>query len=327
MFEMYQLREDCGIPIYQQLVDYIHAQVKCGNVPVGTQLPTVRELADLLGVARGTVKRAYDELEQSGIVEKVQGRGTFVCYHPIAPQSRKERAMQEIDALFEKLQQMELPVSEISVFLNLKLRQFAAEQDNVQVAVVECNPEVLSQLTEQLHRLGNVDLFNYLLSDVETYPYKLAEDMDLIITTVAHASDLQAMIPDSKKVAKIVLRLLPHCVAQLVKLPAGLKLGMLSQSTRFGALVRSCAEEYCEGVTICEGAIFGSKAECSAYLRDKTALLVPKDFKKYCRDDILREIQSFAVRHPVIECAYQVDEGSFMYAQEKVQRLCEKKKI
>lgn len=324
---MYQLNEDCGVPIYRQLVDFIVAQVKSGKVPVQTQLPTVRELADMLGVARGTVKRAYDELEQSGIVEKVQGRGTFVSYHPASEESRKERAMREIDRLFETLQQMELPVSEIGVFLNLKLRQFAAQQDNVRVAVVECNPEVLSQLTEQLHRLGNVDLFTYLLSDVEAYPYKLSEDMDLIITTLEHAKALQSMIPDGKKVAKIALRLQPRCVAQIVKLPAGLRLGMLTASVRFGALLRTWAEEYCEGVTLLQGATFGTGSECAAYLRDKTALLVPDGYEKYCSADTLREIQLFAKAHPVILCRYQVDEGSFTYAQEKVQRLSEKKRI
>lgn len=80
MTELFHVDPTSGIPIYQQLVDEIRSAIKTGKLPTGEQLPTVLAMADSLGLARGTVKRAYDELELLGLVEKVQGRGTFVCY-------------------------------------------------------------------------------------------------------------------------------------------------------------------------------------------------------------------------------------------------------
>ena len=78
MESLYSVDPGLDIPIYQQLVDRIRVSVKKGRLKSGQRLPTVQELADSLSVARGTVKRAYDELEREGLLEKVQGRGTFV---------------------------------------------------------------------------------------------------------------------------------------------------------------------------------------------------------------------------------------------------------
>ena len=64
MPDLYQINQERSIPIYQQLVDVIRANIKSGKMAPGMQLPTVRELAQRLGVAQGTVKRSYDELEQ-----------------------------------------------------------------------------------------------------------------------------------------------------------------------------------------------------------------------------------------------------------------------
>ena len=72
---MFSVNPQLDIPIYRQLVDAIRAEVKKGTLPPQTQLPTVQELSETLNVARGTVKRVYDELEREGLVEKVQGRG------------------------------------------------------------------------------------------------------------------------------------------------------------------------------------------------------------------------------------------------------------
>lgn len=65
-------------PKYQALVEAIRRDVETGRLPEGTRLPTQRELAGLLGIAIGTVSRAYAIAEQRGIVSGEVGRGTFV---------------------------------------------------------------------------------------------------------------------------------------------------------------------------------------------------------------------------------------------------------
>ena len=159
MEDIYQINPQLDIPIYQQLVDTIRTAVKKGILAPNQQLPTVSELSEKLGIARGTIKRAYDELERSGIVDKAQGRGTFVCYQPANSGSRKEQAMAAIDTLLENLEELGFSAAEINIFLNLKLRERAEQESQVKVAVLECNPENLAQMSEQLHTIPRIPVF------------------------------------------------------------------------------------------------------------------------------------------------------------------------
>ncbi len=65
-------------PIYQQLVDGIKEAVAKGILPYGDKLPSVRELASTLTLNHNTVAKAYQQLEREGIIEVIQGRGTYV---------------------------------------------------------------------------------------------------------------------------------------------------------------------------------------------------------------------------------------------------------
>jgi DNA-binding transcriptional MocR family regulator len=65
-------------PIYQQVAGQIREQIGAGRLPAGARLPTIRQLAQQLGVTRLTVQTAYAELQSSGWLEATVGRGTFV---------------------------------------------------------------------------------------------------------------------------------------------------------------------------------------------------------------------------------------------------------
>ena len=67
-----------GDPPYEQIRTQISAQVASGALPPGTKLPTVRALAESLGVAANTVARAYRELEHAGVVTTGRRNGTVV---------------------------------------------------------------------------------------------------------------------------------------------------------------------------------------------------------------------------------------------------------
>lgn len=73
-----QLARDNGVALYQQIVDQFKSQIRARHLPSGTRLPTIRRLAQDLGVTRVTVQSAYDELQAGGWIESTVGRGTFV---------------------------------------------------------------------------------------------------------------------------------------------------------------------------------------------------------------------------------------------------------
>ena len=65
-------------PIYEQISSQIKSQVLSGALAAGERLPSIRALADGLGVSVITTKRAYADLEADGLIETVQGKGCFV---------------------------------------------------------------------------------------------------------------------------------------------------------------------------------------------------------------------------------------------------------
>ena len=325
MEDIYQINPQLDIPIYQQLVDTIRTAVKKGILAPNQQLPTVSELSEKLGIARGTIKRAYDELERSGIVDKAQGRGTFVCYQPANSGSRKEQAMAAIDTLLENLEELGFSAAEINIFLNLKLRERAEQESQVKVAVLEGNPENLAQMSAQLHTIPRIDLYSYLTETIEQYPYQLSEDIDLIVTTAAHAEFLERVLPDRRRIARVAICLTPNCLSDIIKLRKGKRVGILGYSQRFGQLLYDTCQMYTEGVALEQPEIFDPQMDIQEYLRNKDAVLVPKNYEKYCDVRTAGYLDRFEGK--LIECSYEMDAGSFLYLQEKTRRIVEEKML
>ncbi len=325
MFSVYRIDPALDVPIYRQLVDSIHTAVKKGEIPAGHQLPTVQVLTEKLGIARGTVKRAYDELERLGIVDKVQGRGTFVCYQPSNSGSRKEQAMVAIDTMLDQLENMGFSPAEINIFLNLKLRERAEQEAYVKIAVVECNPENLAQMSDQLRHINGVDLYPYVLDSIQQYPYKLSEDFDLIVTTASHADYLESVVPLKKKVVRVALGLSADSLAPIIKLRPGKSLGIIGHSHKFAQLLHRTGQAYTEDVALHMPILADSVEQIQQYLVGKDAILVPKAYEHYFNAQIVESLRAFCGE--LIECNYEMDAGSILYLEIKIKRLLEEKKI
>lgn len=327
MNSVFHVDPQLDIPIYQQLVDRVRTAVKHGSLADGQQLPTVQELADALGVAKGTVKRAYDELEHSGLVEKIQGRGTFVSYQPQQPGSRKDRAMAAIDQLLDSLEEMGFSAWEVNIFLDLKLRQRENREYRLKVAVLECNPENLSQLSEQLRSVEGIEVCSYLVDNVRSYPYPLAENMDLIVTTTEHAAELSALLNGSPKLVRIAMRPESRCLSRIIRIRKDAHVGILCHSSRFGQVLQGTCLNYSHGIHLDAPVLLSQATDLESFLADKDAVLLPKDYENHCSAEARQLLADFAARKRLIPCAYEMDEGSFLYLEERVRRALEEKPV
>ncbi|MBN2287259.1 MAG: FadR family transcriptional regulator [Tissierellales bacterium] len=63
---------------YRHVLDYIIDHIKSGEIKKEIKLPTERELAELLGYSRATIREAYMALDMIGIVEQTPGLGTII---------------------------------------------------------------------------------------------------------------------------------------------------------------------------------------------------------------------------------------------------------
>jgi DNA-binding transcriptional regulator YhcF (GntR family) len=73
------IRPEAPAAPYEQLRSQISEQARSGRLPVGYRLPTVRGLAEELGLAANTVAKAYRVLEADGVIETRGRNGTFVA--------------------------------------------------------------------------------------------------------------------------------------------------------------------------------------------------------------------------------------------------------
>jgi DNA-binding FadR family transcriptional regulator len=64
--------------VADQIVEILTDAILSGTYPVGSTLPPERELAEQLGVNRTSLRQALSRLEQLGLVDAQQGRGTLV---------------------------------------------------------------------------------------------------------------------------------------------------------------------------------------------------------------------------------------------------------
>jgi DNA-binding transcriptional regulator YhcF (GntR family) len=93
-------------PPYEQLRVQFMGEVQSGALAAGTRIPTVRKLAEDLGLAPNTVARAYRELEADGFIETRGRNGSFVS----AQGDAAEKQAQEAARVFaDRIQKLGIP--------------------------------------------------------------------------------------------------------------------------------------------------------------------------------------------------------------------------
>lgn len=71
-------------PSYRQIAADLRAKIESGDLRPGDVLPSEADLTETYGVSRGTARQAFLELQASGLIDAVQGKGRFVKSPPSA---------------------------------------------------------------------------------------------------------------------------------------------------------------------------------------------------------------------------------------------------
>ncbi len=88
-------------PIYTQIEKQIKSAILSGELKEGDMLPSMRNLAKELRISIITTKRAYEELEKSGFIQTVAGKGCFVAPENI--ELLKENNLKQLEDLIEEV--------------------------------------------------------------------------------------------------------------------------------------------------------------------------------------------------------------------------------
>lgn len=102
-------------PIYEQIVAQIKAEVIEGRMTVGDALPSVRALSRELKISALTVKKAYDNLEEEGLIVTVHGKGSFIAAanQELLMEERRKELEKELEAAVQKARTGGLTAKEI----------------------------------------------------------------------------------------------------------------------------------------------------------------------------------------------------------------------
>ena len=89
-----------SIPFHRQIVDQIRSGIASDQLMPGEQLPTVRELAVHLQINPNTVRKAYSELKNLGVLDTQQGTGTFVSHRKVEIGEDKQEHMLQLSWVY-----------------------------------------------------------------------------------------------------------------------------------------------------------------------------------------------------------------------------------
>lgn len=100
-------------PLYEQIVDKFQTLILKGVLEPNAKMPSVRSLAVELSINPNTIQRAYSELERTGFIYTVKGRGNFVSYDESLKQVRREEIFQRLDALVQEAEELGMTGKEL----------------------------------------------------------------------------------------------------------------------------------------------------------------------------------------------------------------------
>jgi len=321
-----------SLPVYEQIVSQLTADIQQGVLPVGTKLPTVRAMARENGLAIGTVRQAYDTLQRRGFIVMHQGRGTFV--RPTAPdglapvpasgtgtQSRKQRAIQAVDRALGEILALGLSPQEARIFFDLRLREFEEMGPVIKLGVIDCSPEALLQICSQIAPLPNVEATSYLLDDILRQPDLLAPDLDLLVLTTTHLAPLTERLDTDQPLSTVVMSLSPDTAARLARIPRNAQVGILCKSQRFGSLIQRACTRYSRLDTPPQVMRWGRGTDISAFLEDIDTLILPTAYESLCPIDELPQIEEAMKQHKTVIYHFEMDQGSLLSLTNQIQQV------
>ncbi len=185
-----QVDDTAEAPLFKQISEQIKQGIASNQIQPGKRLPTVRQLAQSLGINSGTVSRAYLELEQEKIVISRRGGGTIVATkagNPLVSKLRQRRLSSLVSNHILETLSLGYSPEELEAEFSLHLSRWREERKER-----EDTPEIQGQSTDRradtIVMVGSHDLALELLVN------KLKSGHPKITVELNHAGSLGGLI-------------------------------------------------------------------------------------------------------------------------------------
>lgn len=120
-------------PIYEQIIERFQQMILCGAIQPNTAMPSVRSLAMDLSLNPNTIQRAYQELERTGYIYTIKGKGSFVSDTEAAADYKRQELQKEMQVHVDKALLAGIAVEELLEMLKMCIESssvLAEKKDN-----------------------------------------------------------------------------------------------------------------------------------------------------------------------------------------------------
>jgi len=320
------IKIDDSKPIYHQIVEQILSQIKSGELSPGDRLPTERELAQSLRIARGTVKKAYKELSDNNIIEVIQGSGSYVYDDRGVPDVEKRRiAFRLIDELFVKLNSWGFSSKEISTLLRMSLAEKERSYRPIRVAVIDCNPESLAIFKRQLSYIPNILISVFMVESVimDDDPASIFRDFDIVLTTATHYDQISSCLSSLKPpVFPVSVAPSRNTIVSIGALKPSSHVGIVCTSSKFANLICEQLNFFCPSLPTPPVNFETSIASAARFIsRYKTIIISPDSllFDSQAAGNVLEDFAASGGQ--IIPFDYLIDRASLMFVESQIDAL------
>lgn len=186
-----QIEHESSISIREQLVNQLRYLIACGHFNVNDTLPSTRSLGDQLDVSFHTVRKAYQELEDEGLLSSRIGSGYTVKERtPLAKSERMERGAKVVNNTLQQLVGLGLNDAEIESLFQEQATLLDHAGLDRKLITVGPHDEINRMAAEQLGNALQKTVLPVALSRVARH-----EDADFAFTPYSYLSKVLESIP------------------------------------------------------------------------------------------------------------------------------------
>ena len=194
---MKKLQSVSSSPLYHQLMQRISDDIEKGTYPIGSRIPPEHELEETYQVSRVTVRRALSELTAEGLLERKQGKGTFVSTPRISQDLKNIHSFHDscrqngVRPTTRVIHVMEVPADSADI-ADLSVRKGDRVVETLRVRSADGEPVVLEKNHFSMgyayleNENLNGSLYN-VLRDYGVEPRQATHDISLSYATEAQA--------------------------------------------------------------------------------------------------------------------------------------------
>lgn len=215
----FRIDRELQVPLRLQLKGTIEYGIACGELLVGEPLPSVRDLAESVGVAPMTVSLVYRDLKREGLIETRPGAGTYVADSSKARMAAQPAVVslhRQIDDLIDRALDMGIRTGDLGALINARLSYRLSLGRRVSVVMVGLFPEATASYAKFIAaRLGTGATVEPMsLDDIQRDAdiRSRAGSADLALTFANRHREVSALLPNTKVVS---IRFIPSEATRL----------------------------------------------------------------------------------------------------------------